>query len=86
VYIQTPQEVAMQVSKWGNSLAVRLPRAVVEALKLREGDNIEIIVAGTRRFEIARDHSREQALARFRALKRPLPKGFSFDRDEANER
>jgi antitoxin MazE len=76
----------MQVSKWGNSLAVRLPRAVVEALKLREGDNIEIIVAGTRRFEIARDHSREQALARFRALKRPLPKGFSFDRDEANER
>jgi antitoxin MazE len=86
VYIQTAQEFAMQVSKWGNSLAVRLPRAVVEALKLREGDDIEIIVAGTRRFEIARDHSRAQALARSRALKRPLPKGFSFDRDEANER
>ncbi|WP_254045379.1 AbrB/MazE/SpoVT family DNA-binding domain-containing protein [Thiohalocapsa sp. ML1] len=25
----------MQVSKWGNSLAVRLPAAVVEALDLR---------------------------------------------------
>ena len=27
----------MQVSKWGNSLAVRLPAAVVEALALKEG-------------------------------------------------
>ena len=76
----------MQVSKWGNSLAVRLPRAVVEALKLEEGDDIEIIVAGRRRFEIVRDRSLEQALARLRALKRPLPNGFRFDRDEANER
>jgi hypothetical protein len=30
----------MQVSKWGNSLAIRLPAAVVEALKLKEGDSI----------------------------------------------
>jgi len=35
----------MQVSKWGNSLAIRLPVAVVEALGLREGDEIEIEVA-----------------------------------------
>ena len=76
----------MQVAKWGNSLAVRLPQAVVEALKLKEGDEIEITVAGTRRFEIARDRAREEALKRLRALRRPLPKGFRFDRDEANER
>jgi len=38
----------MQVCKWGNSLAVRLPAAVVEALDLKEGDNIEIDVAGAR--------------------------------------
>jgi len=76
----------MRVSKWGNSLAVRLPREVVQALKLKEGDDIEIVIAGRRRFKIARDRSREQALARLRALKRPLPKGFRFDRDEANER
>jgi antitoxin MazE len=79
-------EVAMQVGKWGNSLAVRLPQSVVEALELKEGDEIEIVVAGTRRFEIARDRSREEALAQLKALKRPLPKGFKFDRDEANER
>jgi len=76
----------MQVSKWGNSLALRLPKAVVEALKLKEGDDVEVVVAGARRFAIARDSSRGRALARLRALKRPLPKGFRFDRNEANER
>jgi len=76
----------MRVAKWGNSLAVRLPKAVVEALKLKEGDEIEIVVAGAQRFEIARDKRREEALARLRALKRPLPKGFKFDRNEANDR
>jgi len=40
----------MQVARWGNSLAIRLPKAVVEALKLKPGDDIEIVVAGTRRF------------------------------------
>ncbi|MGF1612064.1 MAG: AbrB/MazE/SpoVT family DNA-binding domain-containing protein [Kiloniellales bacterium] len=76
----------MKVAKWGNSLAVRLSKAVVEALGLKEGDEIEIVVAGLRRIEIARGGSREQALARMKALKRPLPKGFRFDRDAANER
>src|SRR5215469_13565434 len=37
--------ISMQVSKWGNSLAIRLPQAVVEALQLKEGDEIEISVA-----------------------------------------
>jgi antitoxin MazE len=76
----------MQVAKWGNSLAVRLPRAIVEALKLKEGDDIEITVAGSRRFEVARDPRRQDALKRLRALKRALPQGFKFDREEANER
>ncbi|MBV8512860.1 MAG: AbrB/MazE/SpoVT family DNA-binding domain-containing protein [Xanthobacteraceae bacterium] len=76
----------MQVSKWGNSLAVRLPKAVVEALKLKEGDEVEITIAGSRHFEVARDRRREEALKRLRALQRPLPPGFKFDREEANER
>jgi antitoxin MazE len=78
--------VAMHVSKWGNSLAVRLPQAVVEALKLKEGDEIEITVAGMRHFEVSRDRRREEALKRLRALRRPLPLGFKFDREGANER
>ena len=76
----------MQVAKWGNSLAVRLPAAVVEALKLKEGDQIEISVSGERRFEIARDRSAAKALKRIRQLRRPLPPGFRFDRLEAHER
>jgi antitoxin MazE len=79
-------ERPMQVSKWGNSLAVRLPKTVVEALRLKEGDEIEITVAGTRQLEVAHDRRREQALKRLRALQRPLPPDFKFDRDEANER
>ena len=76
----------MQVAKWGNSLAIRLPKAVVEALKLKAGDEIEITVAGRRQFEVVRDRKREDALKRLRALQRPLPPGFRFDREEANER
>ena len=76
----------MQVAKWGNSLAVRLPAAVVEALDLKEGDQIEITIAGERAFEVTRDSTKEKALARLRRLRRPLPAGFSFSRDEANER
>jgi antitoxin MazE len=42
----------MQVAKWGNSLAVRLPATVVEALNLKPGDNIDIHVTGDRAFAI----------------------------------
>ncbi len=73
----------MRVAKWGNSLAIRLPDVVVKALKLKSGDEIEIVATGARRFEVARDPAREQALERLRTLKKPLPKGFRFDRDEA---
>jgi len=52
-------EGVMQVSKWGNSLAVRLPAAVVEALALKEGDEIEIHVAETREFAVARKPGRQ---------------------------
>ena len=76
----------MQVAKWGNSLAVRLPAAVVEALGLKEGDQIEIRIAGAREFEVARDSSRAKALERLARLRRPLPPGFTFSRAEANER
>ena len=76
----------MQVAKWGNSLAVRLPAIVVEALKLKEGDDIEIHVAGSRDFEVARKPTREELLKRLRAFRGRLPPDFKFDRDEANAR
>lgn len=76
----------MQVAKWGNSLAVRLPSAVVEALTLKEGDEIEIHVAGARVFEIKRRPAARELLARLRRLRGKLPADFRFDRLEAHER
>jgi antitoxin MazE len=76
----------MQVAKWGNSLAVRIPAVVVEALALKEGDQITIHVAGKREFEVGRDRRREEAIEKIRKLRRPLPPGFKFDREEANAR
>jgi len=76
----------MQISKWGNSLAIRLPSAVVDALDLKEGEQIEIRIAGERIFEVRRDPSKSRALARLRKLRRPLPPGFVLDREEANAR
>jgi len=76
----------VQVAKWGNSLAVRLPAAVVEALRLKEGDEIEIHVAGAREFAVARKPSRQDVLNRLRAYRGRLPPDFKFDREEANAR
>ena len=76
----------MQVAKWGNSLAVRLPAIVVEALGLKEGDEIEIHVAGSKNFGVARKPGRDALLKRLRALRGRLPADFKFDRDEANAR
>ena len=76
----------MQVSKWGNSLAVRLPAVVVEALDLKEGDEIEISIAGKRDFKVARDRSKERALEQLRQMKWSFPPDFKFNREEINER
>lgn len=76
----------MQVAKWGNSLAVRLPASVVDALKLREGDDIDIQVADGRAFNVSKRASVEELLARLRRFRGRLPEGFHFDRLEAQER
>ena len=76
----------MQVAKWGNSLAVRLPAAVVEALKLKEGDEIEIHILEEREIAVTRKPGREELLKRLRAFRGRLPPDFKFDRDEANAR
>ena len=76
----------MQVAKWGNSLAVRLPAAIVDALQLKEGDEVEIHVAGSREFAVKRKPGGKEFLKRLRAFRGRLPADFKFDRDEANAR
>ena len=76
----------MQIAKWGNSLAVRLPAAVVEALGLKEGDDVELYVADARELAVSRKPGREELLARLHAFRGRLPADFRFDRQEANGR
>lgn len=76
----------MKVAKWGNSLAVRLPAAVVAELNLKEGDEVELTPKDHGEFEVSLDERRRKALERMRALAVPLPPGYKFDREEANSR
>lgn len=76
----------MRVAKWGNSLAVRLPATVVEALGLEDGSEIELHVVGARRMEVARKPDNRELLARLRKFRGSMPEDFHFDRLAAHER
>jgi antitoxin MazE len=76
----------VQVAKWGNSLAIRLPAAVVEALELKAGDEVEIHIADARELAVSRKPGRKELLKRLRVFRGRLPADFKFDRDEVNAR
>jgi antitoxin MazE len=79
-------EMAVQVSKWGDSLAVRLPKALVEKMGLRAGDELNIVDVIERTLVVEREDRRKAAVENMRARKWTLPADYKFDRDEANER
>ncbi|HEY0329339.1 MAG TPA: AbrB/MazE/SpoVT family DNA-binding domain-containing protein [Rhodopseudomonas sp.] len=76
----------MQVSKWGDSLAVRLPKALVDKLGLSAGDELTIVDVTDRTLIVQKEDRRKTALERLAQLNWTLPADFKFDRDEANER
>lgn len=76
----------MQISKWGNSLAVRLPAALVERLGLKEGDDIELYALGRREFGVERALTLDERLELLRRSRGKLQSGFRFNRDESHER
>ena len=77
----------MRVSRWGNSLAVRLPKALVEQLGLKEGDQLNVVAAKDGAIEVeTNEDQRRRALERMAARNWTLPEDYRFDRDEANER
>ena len=74
----------MKVSKWGNSLAVRLPADLVRELGLKEGDYV-----GQDRLAFYKARARmtrEEALEVMRNSRWELPADYKFDREEANAR
>ena len=76
----------MKVAKWGNSLAVRLPKALVEDLGLKPGNELEGVSATPERIAVAKDERRERAIERMRARAWPVPEDYVFDREEVNAR
>lgn len=68
------------------SLAIRLPAAVVEALGLREGDDVTVHAVGRRSLEIEKTPDAKALLARLRKFRGRLPADFKFDRLDANAR
>jgi antitoxin MazE len=80
-------EPAMRVSRWGNSLAVRLPKALVEQLGLKEGDQLNVVAAKDGDVKVeANEDQRRRTLERMAVRNWTLPEGHRFDRNEANER
>jgi antitoxin MazE len=76
----------MIISKWGNSLAVRLPKQLVDELRLSEGDELAVVKARPNQLAVAKqDHAADflDSMSKFRWAK---PKNWRFDRDAANER
>ena len=76
----------MLVSRWGNSLGVRIPRALVDTLGLKPGDELEVVASTATRIVVAKDDRRAQAVIRMRGRAWPVPEGYAFDRDDANAR
>ena len=76
----------MRVAKWGNSLAVRLPKALVDNLDLKAGDEVQVVAKAPGELVVGRDLRRQRAVERMRRRAWALPDGYVFDRNAANER
>ena len=76
----------MHVAKWGNSLAVRLPKALVESMRLKAGDEVDLTRLSDRTVGVRKIDRREEFLESMAQFNWPLPDGYKFDREEANER
>jgi antitoxin MazE len=76
----------MLVSKWGASLAVRVPKTLAEDMRLKAGDEVDLVALGRRKLGLRKIDKRAEFLERMKEFNWPAPDGYKFDRDEANER
>lgn len=80
----------MKVSKWGNSLAIRLPADVARKLGIKEGDDLDARPGFTEEGQVIlqRKLSFEEMVARVDEIRKSVkrPEGYKFDRGEANSR
>lgn len=76
----------MKIAKWGNSLAVRIPRDVAEALGFEEGREVSFRAGGDGKLIVEAKLTKEEALERLKKFRGLLPADYKFDREEANAR
>ena len=76
----------MRVSKWGNSLAIRLPQELVQRLGLAEGDDVELAAGDMESFIVYKLEDPETLLKRIRRFRGRMPKNYTFDREQEHER
>jgi antitoxin MazE len=76
----------MQVAKWGNSLAVRLPKSLVDQLGLKVGDDLALRATTRTALEVEKADQRGEAIAELEQFNFMVPANYRFDRDEANAR
>lgn len=90
-HVYQTMEIVMQVAKWGNSLAVRLPVALVRELGIAEGDELQLQAIARNGVDqpmvtVKRSPGKLERLQTMRRYRAPWPSDFVFDRDEANTR
>lgn len=77
----------MQIAKWGNSLAIRIPADVARSLGLKVGDRVELKALSDGEYAVISEAQRRAALiAQLRSFRGSLPADYKFDREEANAR
>jgi len=78
----------MRVSKWGNSLAVRLPKDIVDQLGLKAGDDIKVTMQATdgAAMVVEKPRKKHELLHSLRKYRGQFPADYKFDREEANAR
>jgi len=75
----------MQVSKWGNSLAIRLPADLVRELGLKEGDQVDL-VKDDGQLRVRRLPRADEVLKGLRRFRGKLPSAERLSRDATHER
>ena len=68
----------IQISKWGNSLALRIPAAFIKEIKLKDGDKVEAILSKDGSLIIRPQKlERKEIAAQLRAFRATLKMGKS---------
>ena len=74
--------IAMTVSKWGNSLAIRIPSEVAEELGFSEGDEVKV-QSQHGKLVAEKELTLEEMFARVRKLRGLIPADYKFKRSDA---